>query len=346
MARTLVTVGTDGFTDWVQLTDGSKLSLGPVSVLSFVTKLCPDGRKAKQALEGFLRDRDQMWAMLTPRRARWAADSFIAQDQRTTRTLREGKTMTTIDTDLAAIEKHIGALDKAAAAGTPKEKMAEGFDILGRLTGKLRNKSASDLGLTPEAAPEAAAPETPEVATAAPEPASGIPTPEAPTQGLTYDIYTANNQMAEQIISQAEATTDKIDKLVEAGKKFNAARAKSDLHAVTNKVAGILSDTDLTAPWVADDLKKLAARSQQLHDLFAPAKVSERTSTEWVRRRTPEQPSRRRTRCTATWSVPTPSSNWGSFRSLGTTRVGPRSPSVASASAIRWPSWSRASPSP
>lgn len=278
-----MTVGTDGFTDWVQLTNGTKLSLGSVSVLSFVTKLCPDGRKAKQALDGFLKDRsamvqvdeDQMWALLAPRRARWAADSFIARDQRETGTPHRGKIMSTIDTDLTAIEKHLTALSKAASAGTSSNKMAEGFDILGKLVGRLDNRrTASDLGIGgiggAEAAPEPAAAEQP---LAAPEPASGLPQPEPPTQGLTYDIYTANSKVAEQIISQAEETTDKIDKLVEAGKKFNAAKAKADVHAVTSKVAGILRDTDLTAPWVADDLKKLAARSRQLHDLFAPAKV-------------------------------------------------------------------------
>lgn len=269
MARMLVTVGTDGFTDWVQLTDGSKLSLGPVSVLSFVTKLCPDGRKAKRALDGFLKDRaamvqvdeDQMWALLTPRRARWAAeDSFIARDQRKTETLRRGKNMSVIDTDLTAIEKHIRALSKAASAGTPPEKMAEGFDILGKLASRLVPKSAEYLGVGDGGGDGG-------------ELASAIPTPEAPTQGLAYDIYTANNRLAEQIVVQGEEVVDKIDNLVEAGKRFNANKAKADIYFVTSKVAGILQDTDLTAPWVAEDLKKLAVRSQQLYDLFTPAKV-------------------------------------------------------------------------
>jgi len=262
MARTLVTVGTDGFTDWVQLTNGSKLSLGPVSVLSFVTKLCPDGRKVKQALEGFLRnqtamvqvDEDQMWSMLTPRRARWATDSFMAQDQRTTPTSRRGKTMSNIDKDLAVIEKHCLALTKAAKAGTSPEKMTEGFGILAKLASKIQGKEANYFGFGESES------ETPSVE------------PSVPSE-LTYDVYAANNQLAEQIIGQAEETAGKIDQLVEAGRPFNADRAKADIHAVTSKVAGILKATDLTPPWVAADLKRLAARSQQLHDLFAPAKV-------------------------------------------------------------------------
>jgi hypothetical protein len=59
---------------------------------------------------------------------------------------------------------------------------------------------------------------------------------------------------------------------VTAGKKFNATKAKSDVLAVTTKVAGIVSDVDLTVPWVADDLQKLAARADQLYGLFFPKK--------------------------------------------------------------------------
>jgi len=277
----LVTVGTDGFTDWVQLPDGSKLSLGPVSVLNFISKLCPSGRKAKHALDVFLKgkptmlpvDEDQMWAMLTPRRARWAADSFMARDQRTTPTSR-GTTMSTIDPDLTAIEKHLVALEKAAAAGTPPEKMTEGFKILTKLASRVTaDHPPAYFGLggeapTKVAGDEEAAPAASVEPAAEPASASGLPQPDPPTQGLTYDIYTANTESAEEILAQAEVTVDKIDKLVEAGKKFNAAKAKADIHTVTSKVAGILTDTDLTAPWVAEDLQKLAARCQELHDLF------------------------------------------------------------------------------
>lgn len=278
MTRLLVTVGSDGFTDWVQLPNGTKLSMGPVSVLNFVTKLCPSGRQAKLVLKGFLRDQtamvavdeDLMWAMLAPRRARWAADSFMAQDQRTTPTAEsEGKTMSNIDQDLAKIEKHVAALAKAAQAGTPREKMAEGFDILVKLASQIvpASQDGGYYGFgepTPEpvTAPEPVAPEH--------APVVDVPPVDG---GLTYDVYTANNAIAEQIVTQAEETTDRIDKLADAGKKFNAARARADIHVVTSKVAGILRDTDLTAPWIADDLKRLATRGQKLHDLFAPAKV-------------------------------------------------------------------------
>ncbi len=264
MARLLVTVGTDGFTDWVQLPDGSKLSLGPVSILTFVTKLCPSGQMAKRTLEGLLQDKaamvavddDKMWAMLTPRRARWAADSFMIRDQRNTPTSRRGTNMGSIDRDLTAIENHLVALSKAAKAGASPEKMSEGLNILTKL--------ACDYSGLDETVPEPPSP----------APALDPSTPQAPSvDGLAYDIYTANSGLVEQIVSQSEATVDRVDKLVEAGKKFNADRAKADIHAVTSKVAGIVQDTDLTAPWIADDLEKLAARSQQLHDLFVPAKV-------------------------------------------------------------------------
>lgn len=262
MSRLLVTVGTDGFTDWVQLPDGSKLSLGPVSVLKFVSKLAT-GREAQQALDGFLAEREamlrvdetQMWELLAPRRRRWAADSFIAPDQRITPTRRES-TMGDIRQDLDRIEKHIAALKRAAAANVPEDKMVQGRAILVKMAADLPRP-------TPNSAYYGFAEPAP-VAQQQPQPAG------APVADLAYDRVQSNNALAEQIVTQAEATVDRIDALVKEGKRFNAARAKADVHAVTHKVASILEDTDLAPEWVAGDLKKLAARSDELHGLFFP----------------------------------------------------------------------------
>jgi hypothetical protein len=84
---------------------------------------------------------------------------------------------------------------------------------------------------------------------------------------LAYDTYAANSELADQILTASEEVVDKIDSLVEAGRKFNAAKARKDVLAVTSKVAGILR-TDLTASWVREDLTKLASRAEELHTLF------------------------------------------------------------------------------
>jgi hypothetical protein len=274
MSRLLVTVGTDGFTDWVQLPDGSKLSLGSLSVLKFVTKLSSGKREARTALDGFLKanaamlrvDEAKMWDLLAPRRRRWAADSFMAPDHRTTTTSGRESTMGTIQQDLQRIENHIAALNKAAELKTADEKMAEGTAILVKMASGLelpspQNSAYYGIGA---GAPVPAAP-VEALAAPAPQPVVG-----APIEGLAYDRVQSNNAVAEQIVSQAEATADQIDKLAKEGKKFNAARARGDVHAVTHKVASILQDTDLAPEWVAGDLAKLAARADELHGLFFP----------------------------------------------------------------------------
>src|SRR5215467_7060473 len=78
----MVTVGTDGIVDYVQVPDGEKFMLGPVSVLRLITGSAGSLRSAKVALKEFVErgktmlsvDLDKMWALLPFRRARY---SFI-----------------------------------------------------------------------------------------------------------------------------------------------------------------------------------------------------------------------------------------------------------------------------
>lgn len=165
--------------------------------------------------------------------------------------------MTTIREDLNHLEVHIAELNKHAKTASPAV-MAEGRDVLVRLVQRIplaQLKNASYLGLNATPAPAAA----PAVA------------PSAPLH-LAFDTVQANTGLAQQILAKAEETVSQIDKLASAGRKFNAARAKADVHAVTTKVAGILK-ADLTASWVQDDLKKLADRGDHLHGLFIKPKA-------------------------------------------------------------------------
>jgi hypothetical protein len=97
--------------------------------------------------------------------------------------------------------------------------------------------------------------------------------PKVETAKLAYDTYKVNSDLADSILTTVENTADKIERLVAAGKKFNADRAKIDLHEVSSKIAGITREVDLTLPWVRSDLQKLASRADYLHNLFANAKV-------------------------------------------------------------------------
>jgi len=271
-ARLLVTIGTDGVTDWVRTPNGARHNLGAVSVLKFVTKLSRNKQAMRQALDAFLRgnevmlsiEEDQMWALLAPRRPRWASDgSFITPDQRTT-TIPSGTRKTTMDfdTDLTAIEQHIVQLDKAATGNPSPEHMAKGREILAKLAQNIRPPSQSQNGSYYGL-----------VAADVHEAGDAMDATGEAVGGLSFDTYQQNQALAEDIIVKSEETNTKIDQLVAAGKTFSAARARADLYAVTSKVAGILQDVDLTTPWVQADLQKLAARADHLHGLFAPAKV-------------------------------------------------------------------------
>jgi len=252
----LVTLGTEGTTNWVRLPDGQKFNLGPVSVLSFVTKLALGGnRSARSILDGFLAgkevllrvDEDRMWELLAPRRTRWASDSFMAEDQR-----KRGTNIMTIDKDLGVLEAHIEKLHKAASAKVAPSKMAEGVSILVKLAKSVQSTDLAYYGLGEAEPPK--------------------PEPEVATTKLAYETHKANSTLATQILDQMEAVNGRIDELVTAGKKFNATRAKADAHSVTSKVAGIVNEVDMTVPWVAEDLQKLAAQAGHLHGLFFPKK--------------------------------------------------------------------------
>jgi len=266
----LVTVGTDGVTDWVKTPDGQRFNLGPVSALRFVASLVPR-REAKEVLDTFLAsgeamtsvDEEQMWVLLAPHRARWSKNvsssiahrSVMARYAETMppkqcwgRHPRKGK-MTTLSEDLNVIERHVQALNEAAAKKATN--LAEGVQILVKLANKIKSPNQSknqtyyNLG----------APKVHEVGDK--------------LASLSYDTYAANSDLATVITAKAEETLKTIDKLASEGRKFNASKARSDVNEVVTKVAGILR-ADLTASWVNADLVKLASRADHLHGLFVP----------------------------------------------------------------------------
>lgn len=96
----MVTFGTDGFVDYVQVPDGQKFMLGPVSVLKLIMGLAPL-RVAKQALRQFVDERqvmlsvdlDRMWALLPFQRARFSSTNpLMGRPDRNTPRARLGET--------------------------------------------------------------------------------------------------------------------------------------------------------------------------------------------------------------------------------------------------------------
>lgn len=261
MARVLVTVGSDGLSDWVQTPDGQKFTLGPVSVREFVKRLSP--KPAKPLLERFVQagelvlsvDLDHMWEVLKPRRARFAVGPFMTPSQGEGRNFpMDEKYFQEIEASLSEAEKLLGGLSRQASDQNVREFLKAAQKI--KSPNQSKNQTYYNLG----------APDVHEVMDPAPEPHTVGKS--ASFGRLSFDIYQENQKLATETLAAIEETEARIAQLVSGGKKFNAGRARADLHEVVSKVAGILREVDLTQPWVHDDLTKLASRSQHLRGLF------------------------------------------------------------------------------
>lgn len=158
--RTLVTVATDGFRDYVDLPDGRQVNLGSVSVLKLVSSLVRGSYECRRALDTFLKKKQAVIAidlyaledMLKPKRARWAAhdDPFIP-----TVSVQQGRGAS-MDPDIAqaeAMRSQIAELEKqiALVEQTAKEH-ASGSQSADQLQGSVESLKAlvTELGKPPK----------------------------------------------------------------------------------------------------------------------------------------------------------------------------------------------------
>jgi 5-methylcytosine-specific restriction endonuclease McrA len=122
MATVMVTVGTDGNTDWVKLPNGEKLTLGAVSVARFLGALTR--QPLRKSLDSFLLygettasvDLDQMFDLLKPIRVRLADGSFIPSLGQTS-TRNPMNELLAIEASISQAEKILGVLARKAASG-------------------------------------------------------------------------------------------------------------------------------------------------------------------------------------------------------------------------------------
>lgn len=270
MSRVLVTVGTEHNVDWVKTPDGQKFTLGPVSVAKFLATLAKG--RVRWALDQFLMsgetmvsvDLDQMWALLKPVRVRLADGSFIPAAERSPQDCSpKGDAMNEFEANLLQAEKALDVLARKSASGAAGVAEArQAFMVAAnkiQSPNQSKNQTYYNLGQ----------PDVYTVTDSMPQP-EVAPTAKSAGTKLAYDVLQENSTIAGEILASLEETNGKVDSLVTAGRKFNAARAKADLHVVSSKVAGILRDVDLTQTWVRGDLDKLAARASELHGIFFP----------------------------------------------------------------------------
>lgn len=269
MALKAVTLGTDGLADYIELPDGVRYLLGSVSIYRLVRAFIPGVTQQKQVMNRVLKggtavvtlDTDRLFEFLRPRVVR-NASPLIPPD--TTRDPEDKPMNTRLAKNLRALELQATYLTKLA--GEDKANPAVWEDM---------QRLASTLLAVEEGEAEQETQETQEK-TAQEQEAQGQETQEQESQGsktANLDAFRVNTRVADEIIEHLGETSDKIQQLVRAGRKFNAARAQADLHKVALQVEEILTQTDLGQPWVRDALQRLAAEASRLHGLFAPVDV-------------------------------------------------------------------------
>jgi len=282
---TTVTIGTDGLRDWVQLPTGERYNLGTLSVLNFIAKFVPSRLQARQALDRFNAemvamvpvDLEAMSAIFVPRRARWSSASslILGQDRHPPGSGKDASvpmadTMTlpeSLPAQVGLIEAQIDQIGRIASANLPKPVLRAAAVALKEMVAAIKlpdfgdqSKNDAFYGLG-----------APRVDTA--DPGQKLPAEVTNPKLASHEALLENTTLAEGILQQVGETEAKIDQLVQAGRKFNAARAKQDLHQVSARLTNFLQDVDMAQPWVKGDLAKLANRSSELHALFATAKV-------------------------------------------------------------------------
>lgn len=94
----------------------------------------------------------------------------------------------------------------------------------------------------------------------------------APAPTASSVALDVNSKLAETIMGKIDASNDGVDRLVKAGRRFNASKAKGDLHGLSAKLANLLQNADLAQPWVKDELNGLAKQADVMHGYFGSVK--------------------------------------------------------------------------
>jgi hypothetical protein len=264
MGSILVSAGTDGHTRYVVCPDGTRLNLGAVSVYELVKASLARGSVNRVVAEYernhevmFPVNEERFWAALIPH-PRYQRRS-TTQKPLSALSYQEPPTMPTLVQDTQVLAKHVDLLSDAASKKA--SNIQEGVNMLVKLVNRIAGQNTEYYNVGKSDVKEVT--DTPlKVPTVndAPPKVKGL-------DKLAFDTYQANEILAQDIIVKAEQTTDRIARLEQAGRKFNASRARTDVLEVTSKVRGILA-ADLTANWVQNDLQKLSSHMNQLHGLF------------------------------------------------------------------------------
>jgi hypothetical protein len=261
--------------DYVTLPDGLKILVGQVGMAKLVSECARSAREARRALDEYLKHGEAMLALdlsrleelTAPPKVRWAAGSPLvsAQDWASTTDLdgrgvmandvsqADKATQEAIKNQVYRIEQQIALTQQHAGEASPgsigqdlqKDDVAKMRDLVQWLR---RGSPYGDQSKN--------------------NTYYGLP------EGTPGGVKTASEELvADAALSRLESAATKIDLLVQAGKKFDHVRAKSDLYRVASSVQKLLKGADVGATEAQSQLTALAEEAKRLHGLFANAKV-------------------------------------------------------------------------
>ena len=253
----LVTLGTDGLSNFVETPDGTRYSLGSVSPLQVAKKFLPDKGTRIRAVRGFNAegsvvvslDVDALLDFLRQPRRRLAANPFIDPEKRGTRM------------NIVAVEKWLARAERYAAQA---EDQGKDEDQAEKLAAALAVPDFTVLAQDQEQdEPEQ------DAKTAADDSAGEDEAEqEAQEKQASFGTFSRTAAEAEGILARVAAADEKIDELVQAGKKFNAAQARADLHGIVASMGQLLRQVDMGTPWVHAEVTKLASEADRIAELF------------------------------------------------------------------------------
>lgn len=233
--RSLVDISTDGNVAFVQLPGGQKLNLGPVSALDFVRKLALSTSFARRALDEFL---------------------------------KSGSAMLSVDIDqmwevLAPRRSRWAASPLIRTLGCGSTTGERRMPNLKEIGSKLATVEQTMAAVQVEAANGEVSADKRKAFTDA---LAGL-CESAQGQGCP-DLVETNTLTATDILQKVQATGQKIDELVTAGRKFNASKAREDLYTVTSTLNDVLLENKLSD--ATDRLAQLDQEASRIHGLFFP----------------------------------------------------------------------------
>lgn len=271
-----VTLGTDGFVDYVETPEGERLSLGRVSVLRVVSTFVGGRGRQRRALDEFNKhgtvtvalDLDALLAFLVPVRKRWAASPLIPRGDRTM------NPATHIASKLTAASAVLDQISRGMTSG--QKPTTDTFKALHKVLATLtlpnfgdQSKNDAFMGL--------GQPKVDTVPDGGYTPPKSVthPTPGKEACGPSADMLDRNVALADETLGKIQTVLARVNE-IEATRKasgkagFNAPKARADLHVLAAQVAKMACDVDMAQPWVGPELDTLAADATKIHDAFFP----------------------------------------------------------------------------